>query len=99
MLAESAFLMKTLLIILFLVFPLAAQTRSQLDSKYGPIEGNLYRIKPGIAVEATFYESCRVKTFRIVSDTSKDKDALLLADDVRKAIRELVPGRLCHRPL
>lgn len=91
--------MKVLLILLLLVFAVTAQTRGELDSKYGPIEGNRYRIKPGIAVEVTFSESGKVRTFRIIPSDPNSKNALLRVDDVRKVVVELVPGRICRHPL
>lgn len=87
--------MRPLLIILFLVSPVAAQTRAELDSKYGPIEGNLYRIKTGIAVEVTFSEIGKAKTFRIIPDDPRDKDALLKIEDVRRVSKELAGDKLC----
>lgn len=87
--------MRALFVILFLTLPLAAQTRSELDSKYGSIENGRYRIRAGVAVEVKFSEEGKVKTFRILPDNPK---ALLAVEDVRKVIRDLVPGRLCHRP-
>jgi hypothetical protein len=78
---------------------LTAQTRSEFDSKYGPIEGNRYRVRPGIAAEVTFSKNDRVKTIRIVSDDPKDKDTLLRVQDVREVVRELIPGRICRLPV
>lgn len=92
-------LMKVLLAIFLFVLSLTAQTRKELDDKYGPIESNRYRVREGIAVDVVFSDNGSAKTFRIVSDNPKDKEALLSIDDVRKVIQELVPGRLCHRPL
>jgi hypothetical protein len=91
--------MSVLLLTLLLVLPVAGQTRDALNSRYGPTEGNRYRVKPGIAVEVTFTESGKVQTFRIVPDESKSRKALLRLDDVRNVIAELIPGRLCLRPL
>ena len=91
--------MREILLILLLIPTLAAQTRTALDGQYGPPEGNRYLIKPGIAVEATFSESGSAKTLRIVPDDPNNKNALLRVEDVRNVIRELVPGRLCNRPL
>ncbi|MBK9164448.1 MAG: hypothetical protein IPM21_11190 [Acidobacteria bacterium] len=91
--------MRAILFILLLASALAAQSRTTLDSKYGPPEGDRYRIKPGIVVEASFLETGKVKTLRIVPDDPEDKNALLRAEDVRNVIRELAPGRLCRRPL
>lgn len=91
--------MRIFLILLIIASPLLSQTRAEIDEKYGPIEGARYRVAPGIAVEAAFFKSGRVKTLRIVPETSRDKNALLVADDVRKLVRELAPGRLCRSPL
>lgn len=91
--------MKSLFIILFLISPLAAQTRAELDNKYGPVEGNLYRIKPGIAMDVTFSENDKVQTLRIVPDAPNDKNALLRIEDVRKVVSELVGRRMCRGPL
>jgi len=88
--------MKTLFAILFLALPLAAQTRAEMDNKYGPSEGNRYRIKPGIAVEVTFSESGKVKQFRLVSDDPNDKNAFLNSDEARKVIREVAGNRFCR---
>ncbi len=90
---------KTLLIALLFAIPLAAQTRTELDKKYGPIIGNVYRVAPGIALEATFAENGSAKTLQIVADKPKGKNALLRADEVRKIIWDLVGSRMmCRRP-
>jgi hypothetical protein len=94
--------MKYLLLLLVLFagsFQIAAQTRAELDTRYGPIEGNRYRVRPGLAAEVTFSENGRVKTIRIVSDDPRDRNALLRAQEVRDVIRELIPGRICRMPL
>jgi hypothetical protein len=94
--------MKYFLLILALLvgsLQIAAQTRAELDAKYGPIEGNRYKIRPGIAAEVTFSENGKVKTIRIVPDDPKNKDALLRPENVRQTISELVPGRICRAPL
>lgn len=91
--------MKSLIILFVLVSPLVAQTRSELDSKYGPIQGGRYRIQSGVAVEATFSDNGKVRTLRIIPDDSGDKNSLLRIEDVRKVSRELVGNRLCHFPL
>ena len=96
MLGWSHFLMRILFIILFLALPLAAQTRAEIESRYGPGEGNRYRVKPGIAVEVDYADSGKVKQFRIVPDHSNDKNAFMPIDDVRRVIRELLPGRICR---
>jgi hypothetical protein len=88
--------MRILFIILFLAFPLAAQTRAEIESRYGPGEGNRYRVKSGIAVEVDYADSGKVKQFRIVPDDPNDKNALMPIDEVRRVIRELVPGRICR---
>jgi hypothetical protein len=90
--------MKILLIALFLVSPLTAQTRSELDSKYGPGEGNRYRVKPGIAMEVTFSDSGKAKQIRIFPDDPKDTEALMRPEDVRKIASEILPGRIGGGP-
>ncbi len=90
--------MRFLISVLFLATALCAQTRTALESKYGPLEGDRFRAKPGIAVEVTFSESGKAKAFRIVPDDPNNKNALLGIDDVRNLIRELIPGRICHIP-
>lgn len=89
--------MKTLALILLLLTPVIAQTRAELDSKYGPLEGNRYKIRPGVAAEVEFAENGKLTAFRIVPDDLKDKNALLNAKDFWEIIREIAPGRLCHR--
>jgi hypothetical protein len=88
--------MKTFFAIIFLALPLAAQTRAELDSKYGPSEDNQYRIKPGIALEVTFSESEKVKQFRVVPYNPKDKNALLNSEEARKVIWEIAGSRFCR---
>ena len=78
---------------------IGAQTRAELDNKYGQIDGNRYHLKPGVAAEVTFSENGKVKTIRIVSDVPKDKNALLRAKDVRDVVREMIPDRICHLPI
>jgi hypothetical protein len=92
------FPIKSLMLGLFIASSLTAQTRAELDAKYGPIDGNHYRVKPGIAVEATFAEDGGVKTLRIVPDNPKDENALRPIDDVRNVIRELLGSRMACRP-
>ena len=89
---------KTLLIFFSLVLPLTAQTRAELDKQYGPSVDGVYRVRQGIAVQATFSENGSAKTLRIVADNPKDKNALLRADDVRKVIGELLGNRMACRP-
>ncbi|MBX3245219.1 MAG: hypothetical protein KF685_12280 [Acidobacteria bacterium] len=91
--------MKGLLAILLLVLPLAAQTKVELDSKYILIEGNLYRIKPGIILEVTFSDTGKAKTFHIFPDDPKDKNLVPSTEVIRGAIRELVGSRMCRTPL
>lgn len=90
--------MRTFLFILLLASSLIAQTRAELDEKYGPIEGGRYRVRPGIAVEATFSESGKATALRIVPDDAKDKNALLRPEDARKVVRELAGNRMCRGP-
>ncbi|MBX3287872.1 MAG: hypothetical protein KF855_00880 [Acidobacteria bacterium] len=91
--------MKGLLAILFLVLPLAAQTKVELDSKYDLIQDNLYRIKPGIALEVAFSDTGKAKAFRIFPDDPKNKDSFPSIEVIRGAIRELVGSRACRVPL
>src|SRR5687767_3675005 len=90
--------MRSLLIVLLFAIPLIAQTRAELESKFGPPEGNRYRIRSNMAVEATFFESGRVKTLRIVPDDAKDKNALLTNEEAWRTMNQLAPGRLCYHP-
>ena len=90
-----SFSMRTLLIVLLLLVPITSQTRAELDAKFGPTEGNRYRIKSNMAVEATFFENGRVKTLRILPDDPKDKNALLTNKEAWETMGQLVPGRLC----
>src|SRR5262245_43963588 len=92
-----SFRIKSLLIVFFFALPLAAQTRADLDKKYGPTEGNVYRIAPGIALEATFSENGNAKTFRILPDNPKDEKARIRIEDVRKLAYELLGGRMCYK--
>lgn len=82
-----------------LSFPAMGQTREELDRRYGPIDGNRYQVRQGIAVEVTFADNGKVLTFKVVPNVPNDKNVLLNIDDVREVIRELIPGRLCRRPL
>jgi hypothetical protein len=86
--------MKILFIFLLLVSPVAAQTRAELDGKYGPSENNRYRVKPGISMDVTFSESGKAKQIRIVPDDSKDTNAFLRDDDILSVIKEILPGRM-----
>lgn len=85
-------------IILLLVTPLIAQTRAELDTKYGPSDNDRYRVRPGIVAEVAFADNGKVSQFRIVSNDPKDPKALLPADDVRMVIWEIVPGGFRRRP-
>src|SRR5689334_10270452 len=89
--------MKSLLIVLLLFVPITAQTRAELDTKFGPPEGNRYRVNSNMALEATFFESGRLKTLRIVPDDPRDKNALLTNEEAWMTMGQIVPGRLCHR--
>ncbi|HEX6126530.1 MAG TPA: hypothetical protein VFZ23_14245 [Pyrinomonadaceae bacterium] len=86
--------MKTLLIVLLLALPFTAQTRAELENKFGQPEGDRYRIKSNMAVQATFFESGRVKTLRIIPADPKE---LLTNEEAWRMMGQLAPGRLCHR--
>src|SRR5688572_1502068 len=90
--------MRILPIVLLLVTPLIAQTRAELDTKYGPSDNDRYRVRPGIVAEVTFADNGNVNQFRIISDDPKNPNALLPVGDVRDVMRELVPGRTGYRP-
>lgn len=47
-------------------------------------------------MEVTYADSGKVKQFRIVPDNPNDKNALMPIDEVRRVIRELIPGRICR---
>lgn len=89
--------MRILLILLFLSVSLLAQTRSDLEKKYTAIGENVYRVRPGIAVEVEFSENGKASTLKIVPEDRENQNARLGIDAVRAVIGELVPGLFCFR--
>ncbi len=73
---------------------LAAQSRDELRKKYGEPVSEIFVVRPGICVTATFGTNGRVSEFLIAPaypDLIKSRNATLSMDSVSAIIDELVP--------